>query len=67
MYVAAVLLVTLLVVKISHWVYTWSNPKCNGKLPPGSMGLPIIGETIQFFTPYSLYETQPFIKKRMAR
>ncbi|ESR56222.1 hypothetical protein CICLE_v10019989mg [Citrus x clementina] len=67
MYVAAVLLVTLLVVKISHWVYTWANPKCNGKLPPGSMGLPIIGETIQFFTPYSLYETQPFIKKRMAR
>ncbi|GAB4834372.1 hypothetical protein Ancab_032626 [Ancistrocladus abbreviatus] len=52
------LVVGLLVVLISHWVYTWSwrNPKSNGKLPPGSMGLPFIGETIQYFNPkFSLW------------
>ncbi|CAE6072539.1 unnamed protein product [Arabidopsis arenosa] len=57
----------LVVVVISKWWYRWSNPKCNGKLPPGSMGFPIIGETIQFFKPYGFYEISPFIKKRMLR
>ncbi|PON85219.1 Cytochrome P450, E-class, group I [Trema orientale] len=61
------LLVALIVIRLSHWVYRWQNPTCNGKLPPGSMGLPLIGETIQFFTPNSLYSIPPFIQKRMAR
>ena len=38
---------TALLVKLSHWIYTQKNSKsCNWKLPPGSMGFPIIGETI---------------------
>uniref|UniRef100_A0A2N9GKL9 Cytochrome P450 n=1 Tax=Fagus sylvatica TaxID=28930 RepID=A0A2N9GKL9_FAGSY len=60
-------LTALLIVRFSHWVYTWGNPKCNGKLPPGSMGLPIIGETLEFFTPHSFYGIPSFITKRMAR
>ncbi|PON85217.1 Cytochrome P450, E-class, group IV [Trema orientale] len=63
-------LIALFAIVVSHWFYTWRNPKCNGKLPPGSMGFPIIGETIQFFIPNSSnasYDIQPFIKKRMAR
>ncbi|GMY20609.1 cytochrome P450 87A3-like isoform X1 [Fagus crenata] len=61
-----VLCLTALLVFISYRFYTWANPKCNGKLPPGSMGFPIIGETIEFFSPQALYDIPPFIQKRMA-
>ncbi|CAA7017278.1 unnamed protein product [Microthlaspi erraticum] len=59
--------IALAVVKISNWLYRWSNPKCNGKLPPGSMGFPIVGETIEFFKSHGCYEISPFVKKRMSR
>ncbi|XP_077247527.1 cytochrome P450 87A3-like isoform X2 [Tasmannia lanceolata] len=55
----------LLIVCISHWVYSWRNPRCNGKLPPGSMGLPLLGETLQFFAPYTSSGIPPFISERM--
>ncbi|KAJ4727016.1 Cytochrome P450 [Melia azedarach] len=67
MWGVALVLVAVLVVKISHWFYRWANPKCDGQLPPGSMGLPIIGETIEFFSPHKLYDIPPFIRKRMTR
>uniref|UniRef100_A0A2N9G6A3 Cytochrome P450 n=1 Tax=Fagus sylvatica TaxID=28930 RepID=A0A2N9G6A3_FAGSY len=67
MWIVIMCLTALLIVRFSHWVYTWGNPKCNGKLPPGSMGLPIIGETLEFFTPHSFYGIPSFITKRMAR
>ncbi|EFH51759.1 hypothetical protein ARALYDRAFT_905214 [Arabidopsis lyrata subsp. lyrata] len=57
----------LVVIVITKWWYRWSNPQCNGKLPPGSMGFPIIGETIDFFKPHGLLEILPFVKKRMLR
>ncbi|CBI40705.3 hypothetical protein VitviT2T_026925 [Vitis vinifera] len=59
--------VTLFIAGITHWVYKWRNPKCNGKLPPGSMGLPLIGETIQFFIPSKSLDVPNFIKKRMKK
>ncbi|KAK2426005.1 cytochrome P450, family 708, subfamily A, polypeptide [Trifolium repens] len=52
---------------ITHWVYRWRNPCCNGKLPPGSMGLPLLGETFQFFSPYTSSDIPPFINQRMKR
>ncbi|XP_062030590.1 cytochrome P450 87A3-like [Rosa rugosa] len=60
-------IVALVAVGITHWVYRWRNPRCNGKLPPGSMGLPLIGETIQFLTSSTSFDIPPFIKTRMER
>ncbi|KAK6947726.1 Cytochrome P450, partial [Dillenia turbinata] len=57
----------LVIVFITHWVYRWSRPKCNGKLPPGSMGLPLLGETLQFFAPNTSSDIPPFVKERMER
>ncbi|RID72990.1 hypothetical protein BRARA_B00164 [Brassica rapa] len=59
--------IALVVARISHWWYQWSNPKSNGKLPPGSMGFPIIGETFGYFKPHGFYEISPFLKKKMLR
>ncbi|XP_059661725.1 cytochrome P450 87A3-like [Cornus florida] len=57
----------LLIISLTHWVYRWRNPRCNGKLPPGSMGLPLLGETLQFFARNTSFDISPFIKKRMER
>ncbi|KAJ1272473.1 hypothetical protein BS78_06G204300 [Paspalum vaginatum] len=50
-----------------RWVYRWSHPKSNGRLPPGSMGVPLLGETMQFFAPNPTCDVSPFIKDRVAR
>ncbi|XP_057976089.1 cytochrome P450 87A3 [Malania oleifera] len=57
----------LVFISISHWVYSWRNPRCNGKLPPGSMGFPLLGESLQFFAPNTSSDISPFIKERMKR
>ncbi|KAK6251249.1 hypothetical protein SCA6_005254 [Theobroma cacao] len=57
----------LLVICITHWFYNWRNPRCNGKLPPGSMGFPLLGETLQFFGPSTTSDIHPFVKERMKR
>ncbi|CAK9162300.1 unnamed protein product [Ilex paraguariensis] len=59
--------VALLTIYITHWIYRWRNPKCNGVLPPGSMGLPFIGETIQLIIPSASLDLPPFIKKRIKK
>ncbi|XP_010472066.1 PREDICTED: cytochrome P450 708A2-like [Camelina sativa] len=67
MWTVAMLIIALVVVRISHWLFRWSNPKCNGKLPPGSMGFPIIGESMDFCKPHRFDEISPFLKKRMLK
>ncbi|KAI3892842.1 hypothetical protein MKW92_036919 [Papaver armeniacum] len=60
--------ISLATISFVHYVYRWRNPKCNGgKLPPGSMGLPLIGETIQLFIPNNSLDMPRFFKKRLAR
>ncbi|EOA18288.1 hypothetical protein CARUB_v10006787mg [Capsella rubella] len=58
---------SLVVVKLFHWIYQWRNPKTNGQLPPGSMGLPIIGETFEFMKPHDVLQFPTFIKERVLR
>ncbi|XP_062078784.1 cytochrome P450 87A3-like [Humulus lupulus] len=67
MWIFLTCIIALIVIKVSHLTYKWQNPKCNGKLPPGSMGLPLIGETLEYFSPHSLYNIPPFYQKRMTR
>lgn len=59
--------VALLAVFITRYIYRWRNPKCNGVLPPGSMGLPLIGETLQLVLPSPSIDLPPFLKKRIKR
>ncbi|ESQ29065.1 hypothetical protein EUTSA_v10023919mg [Eutrema salsugineum] len=59
--------VSLFLISITTWVYKWRNPKCRGKLPPGSMGLPLLGETIHFFKPNTTSDIPQFIKERVKK
>ncbi|XP_052171548.1 cytochrome P450 87A3-like [Diospyros lotus] len=63
----ALCIVALAVISITHWVYRWMNPRCSGQLPPGSMGLPLLGESLQFFAPNTSFDIPPFIEERMER
>lgn len=62
-----VLVGTLVTIYVTHWIYRWRNPKCSGVLPPGSMGLPLIGETIQLVIPSASLDLPPFIRTRIKR
>ncbi|XP_059462086.1 beta-amyrin 16-alpha-hydroxylase CYP87D16-like [Corylus avellana] len=59
--------ISLFLVAATHWLYRWRNPKCKGTLPPGSMGFPLIGETLDFLVPNKSLDMLPFIKKRMKK
>ncbi|XVE79474.1 hypothetical protein DITRI_Ditri14bG0061900 [Diplodiscus trichospermus] len=59
--------ISFLGVSVANWIYRWRNPKCDGRLPPGSMGLPLIGETLSFLLTSKSIDIHPFVKERMER
>ncbi|XVE79475.1 hypothetical protein DITRI_Ditri14bG0062000 [Diplodiscus trichospermus] len=59
--------ISFLGVSVANWIYRWRNPECKGKLPPGSMGLPLIGETLSFFVTSKSIDIHHFVKERMKR
>lgn len=61
------LILSLIVVKLYHWIYQWNNPKCEGKLPPGSMGFPIVGKTFEFMKPHDAIQLPTFVKEKVHR
>ncbi|XP_030942094.1 cytochrome P450 87A3-like [Quercus lobata] len=67
MWIIGLCVVAVLVVYLTYWLNKWSNPKCNGILPPGSMGLPLIGETLQLIVRSDSLDLHAFIKKRVQR
>ena len=67
MWIIGLCIVAVLVVYLTYWLNKWSNPKCNGVFPPGSMGLPLIGETLQMTVPSDSLDLHAFIKKRAQR
>ncbi|TYI42018.1 hypothetical protein ES332_A01G068900v1 [Gossypium tomentosum] len=62
-----VFIISFLSVSVGNWIYRWRNPKCKGKLPPGSMGFPLIGETLSFFATSNSIDMHPFINERLKR
>ncbi|KAE8057378.1 hypothetical protein FH972_014079 [Carpinus fangiana] len=60
-------IITLLLAVVIHWLYRWRNPKCKGKLPPGFMGFPLIGETLDFMVSNKSLDMPTFVKKRMKK
>ncbi|KAJ6755060.1 CYTOCHROME P450 87A3-LIKE [Salix purpurea] len=67
MWMVGLLVVALAVIYYTHLISKWRNPRINGVLPQGSMGWPLIGETLQFITPGRSLDIHPFVKKRMQK
>ncbi|KAI9201226.1 hypothetical protein LWI28_020471 [Acer negundo] len=58
----------LVVIGMIYWTRKWRNPTCTaGRLPPGSMGLLLLGETIPFFFPSKSLDIHPFLKTRIQK
>nr|CAB3498774.1 unnamed protein product [Digitaria exilis] len=70
-YLAAVLSVALgaiLVLRLALLKWRKNDGRAGEAcLPPGSRGLPLLGETLQFFAPSPTLELPPFFKQRLDR
>lgn len=60
------LLLSLLSLAIFALLRRATSPR-RGRLPPGNLGLPFIGETLQLISAYKTENPEPFIDDRVAR
>ncbi|KAI4353632.1 hypothetical protein L6164_002565 [Bauhinia variegata] len=67
MWIVELAVMALLVICCTYFFTSLKNPKEPRLLPPGSMGFPFIGETIQLVIPSYSLDLHPFIKKRIQR
>uniref|UniRef100_A0A0D9W2R7 Cytochrome P450 n=1 Tax=Leersia perrieri TaxID=77586 RepID=A0A0D9W2R7_9ORYZ len=68
MYAYVGLAAALVLLLLLHKARRWRNPRYDGgRLPPGSMGFPVLGETFQFFSPDASFDIPAFIRHRLAR
>ncbi|KAG6416311.1 hypothetical protein SASPL_123738 [Salvia splendens] len=67
MFPPLVYVIVILIIALLNWLYSWRNPRCNGVLPPGSMGWPLLGESFSFFSRNTSFGIPPFVKDRMQR
>ncbi|EMS54526.1 hypothetical protein TRIUR3_24061 [Triticum urartu] len=62
--------VGILAAWLIHLFMRWNmGPPCSAGalLPPGSRGLPLLGETLEFFARNPSLELVPFLKRRLDR
>ncbi|KAG8089146.1 hypothetical protein GUJ93_ZPchr0011g27148 [Zizania palustris] len=68
---AALLLLALATVAVAFgWLLAGpaaGRLKKRGRMPPGSMGLPLIGESLRIISAYKTPNPEPFIDERVAR
>ncbi|XP_039840751.1 cytochrome P450 87A3-like [Panicum virgatum] len=67
-----IMCVTLIAAWWFHLLLKWSSGhrrrrRCELTLPPGSMGLPLLGESLEFFARIPSLEVLPFFKRRLER
>jgi len=60
---------TLMCIWLAHYLLKKINHRrrLQAVLPPGSMGLPLLGETLEFFARSPSMDLLPFFKRRMER
>jgi cytochrome P450 family 90 subfamily A1 len=62
------LLAAVLVAAALKWLLAWAwRPREAARLPPGSTGLPLIGETLRLISAYKTANPEPFIDERVTR
>ncbi|XP_057788737.1 3beta,22alpha-dihydroxysteroid 3-dehydrogenase isoform X2 [Salvia miltiorrhiza] len=57
----------LSLLSLTIFVLLRSRARRRGRLPPGNLGLPFIGETLQLISAYKTENPEPFIDDRVAR
>ncbi|XP_050236284.1 cucurbitadienol 11-hydroxylase-like [Mercurialis annua] len=61
------LFVAMLALCDIFWIIKWRYTKCKGVLPPGSIRLPFVGETLELIFPSYSLDIHPFFKKRIQK